>query len=130
MNALHPKQMEHRHKAEVRRAKQNVERNAAAALTSTHKLRFVHVRREQDGWDVPFIRSKGGVTVAYQLPARRGDRLIKVACSLVHHNDAYCKRTGRFYAAMKFDGGHWIEVRVPKNMPTSMFIKHMFGTML
>jgi hypothetical protein len=119
--------------AKEARAAQAVARHAhEMALTHKHNLRYVHVRDED--YDVKLrdhvLHSKGGVTVAYSKPARKSDRIIRVSCALVHENDSYCKRIGRYNAACNFELGEFIEVRVPKNTAVSQFLKGMFGAML
>lgn len=134
---LHPKAVEQRREAALRAYQERSQRAREHYLTAAHKLRFVHVRsrdweaerKERDPRKM-VLSQTGGVTVAYQLPPRKGDRMIRVSCAVVHENDAYCKRIGRWNAAVKFDNGEVISVRVPKNMSPAGFIKQMFGVML
>jgi hypothetical protein len=121
----HPKQLEHRTARASRLMKARVKRIDETNITHALKLRYVHVRERSV--DYPFsLSNKGGVTVTYQLPERRGDRMIRVACAIVHENDSYCKREGRYQAAKKFRNGEVITLRVPKNWSTPQFLKNMF----
>lgn len=90
-------------------------------LTDRYRLRFVHVRNG---------RPKGGVTVAYQLPSRKGDAVMRVSVALVHERDSYNKLIGRAHAANNFANGEHISVRVPRNIPASAFLKEMFWGMV
>ena len=130
--AAHAKQEEHRLARERAKQGEQARREYEHDVASTYGLRFVHVRTNH--WSIhvhPFTpKSKGGVTVAYQLPPRKGDRLIRVSCAIVHENDAYNKRLGRFHAAKKFADGEAIQLRVPRNTAPAEFIKQMFGAML
>lgn len=132
---MHPKAEEH---ARLRAKNQEAEKQMREHLenmTYTHRLRFVHMRRETGismpgRHDVMGVLPRGGMTLAYQLPSKgRGD-IIHVSTALVHDNDAYCKRVGRFRAATAFHAGHNIMLRVPKNMAASHFLKQVFGAAL
>lgn len=106
-------------------------------------LRFVHVRKlnyeaphlvynEYEGeFETVFDPgTKGGITVAYNLPKPNYKRIIPVSISIVHDNDVFCKRTGRYIAAKNFYNGHTIDVRVPKDSTPARFLKEFFLGML
>lgn len=129
---VHPKQAQQQEARVMAALEEQARVEREHNLARKHKLRYVHVRRMAGyvGVDTYAPVPKGGVTVAYQLPARKGSRTITASCALVHDNDCYCKRTGRYFAACKFDKGEHIQLRVPRNMPPSEFLKRMFGEML
>jgi hypothetical protein len=91
-------------------------------LTAKHKLRFVHVRHRDDNLDKT---PHAGATIAYSFPSPTGD-LIRVGVALCHKNDRYCRADGRFNAALHFDMGDTVLIRVPKNMVPSDLIQRMF----
>lgn len=106
-------------------------------LVAKHNLKFVHVRgmelkpnQHNTHYDIAVPAPKGGVTVAFTLPPYKGGRIIKASCAMCHENDSYNKAEGRLRAAARFDAGSSIELRVPRNMPISAFLKSMFGAML
>lgn len=123
----HPKQLEHTARRAAMKARQQARNKMTHDIVDANHLRFVHVRNINREW-APL--PKGGITVAYQLPKHKGDRLVKVSCSIVHDNDSYCKAEGRYQVARKFIAGEAISVRVPKNMSVPLFVKRMFGQML
>ena len=106
----------------------NHEDELVLATTDKHRLRFVHVRAFD--YATMQLRHKGGCTVAYTLPPRKGDSLIEVAVALVHHNDAFCKRTGRFVVCRNWTAGATLSLRVPKNTTPATFLKAMFSVMV
>lgn len=128
---MHPKEAEHQAQAQRQREADEHRRQLLTNMTDTHHLRFVHIRRwglvqEQGGLEQIVLHTKGGMTLAYQLPYKGRGCVISVATALVHDNDAYCKRTGRFYAAQNFSRGEVVKLRVPKNMGASTFLKQLF----
>lgn len=131
----HPRAIEHAQRAAIRRQVKKDARAFEHELTSQWGLRYVHVRQDKSRIthqmdDYGLVLPKGGVTVAYQLPARKGGRIIKASVAIVNESDSYVKHEGRLRAAAKFHAGERVELRVPRNIPTSAFLKQMFGTML
>lgn len=95
------------------------------------KLRFVHIRR-YDAWDIEDdlrIANTGGLTVAYTLPERKGGQVIRVSVALVHENDVFCKRTGRYHAAKNYYNDKTVQLRVPRNTTPATFLKEAFASM-
>ena len=139
---MHPKQDEidqrklaNQKRREERAALAQRQKEATARAIAMHRLRFVHIRRDKHypshvATDGANMHPRGGITVAYSLPERRGDRMVAVTCAVCHDTDAYCKAAGRFVAALHFSMGSHIGARVPKNVPPSFFFKQMFSNML
>lgn len=117
------KKKEHaKKKAELDSRKAEQKKQTQERVSQFH-LRFVHVRAKTDiGHDNP----KGGVTIAYSPPLHRNSRLIEVAISLVHENDCYEKAIGRYWAAVNFDTGQRITVRIPKGLTIPGALRSMF----
>lgn len=128
------KRLENAAKALQKRIARNRLREHEKHLIDRYNLRFVHVRADtQFGGRAAHparLSPKGGVTVAYQLPARKGDSVIRVSVSLVHERDAYNKAMGRVRAASNFANGEHINLRVPRNSSPAQFLKQTFGVML
>lgn len=99
----------------------------ADSLMKKHNLRVVHVRGYN--WDMMSATAKGGATLVYHRDKSR-DRIIRVSVALVNDKDSYCKLTGRLIAAMQYDTGNHIAVRVPKNKHPVVFLKQMFSEMV
>ena len=87
----------------------------------------VHVRGYS--WDKMSTTAKGGATLVYHRDKSR-DRIIRISVALVNDKDSYCKLTGRLIAAMQYDTGNHIAVRVPKNKHPVVFLKQMFSEMV
>jgi hypothetical protein len=98
--------------------------NKEIDLTNEHGLRFLHIR--DNHYDGPFYkaRPKGGATVAYRFIGR--DR-IEVSLATCHKNDLYSKPAGRLQAALNFEAGKRIELRIPKDLGPTTFIKTVFA---
>lgn len=71
-------------------------------------LRFVHVRPyAQDGEHK--YAPRGGMTLAYTMPKRRGDKMVYVAVANCSKYDTYCKKKGREIAERNFFRGATIQ---------------------
>jgi len=114
-------------KAAIKDGEENKRRNLELWTKDLH-LRFVHVRGFDESDDGPNI--KGGLTIAYSLPKLRYKRIVPVSVAIVHDNDTFCKRTGRYHAAQNFYNGKTIDIRIPKDYTPATFIKALFNRML
>ncbi len=77
------------------------------------ELKFIHIRRFK--YDPAFvfrdeISPKGGITIGYTKPDRKGYR--KVAVAVCSEKDAYCRKTGREKVIERFKDGKYFTVRV------------------
>lgn len=125
---MHPMEEQCLRQKQERQAVRQQRRDATERATAVYDLHFMHIRPPFYMGQLP---TKGGVTLAYQFTSKHGDRrIVRVSCALVHENDCYCKREGRFKAVQKFKAHESIEVRVPRNMSPSLFLKRMFGEMV
>ena len=136
---MHPRAEECARRRAERIATANRNHLHEMALTHKHNLRYVHVRNQMCEVDRDYrpvrgqhfhLAPKGGITVAYAKPERKGSRIIRVSCAICHDSDSYCKRMGRYNAACNYEVGEFIEVRVPKNTTIPVFLSRMFGEML
>ena len=125
---MHNKAEQHLKERMSKAERRNEEEEDVLETVAKHRLRFVHVRAFDHA--TMQLRHKGGCTVAYTLPPRKGDSLIEVAVALVHHNDAFCKRTGRFVVCRNWTAGATLSLRVPKNATPATFLKAMFSVMV
>lgn len=98
----------------ARKSRLEQEREIAKRLN----LRYLHINANASG--------KGGCTIAYKTPARKGGKIIPVSIALCHVNDSFQKREGRFLAAQYFDKGNVIWLRVPKNYSIPEFLESTF----
>lgn len=81
----------------------------------TDMLRYVHVRPSSRKADQRFAQ-KGGITLAYTMPARHGDKMIWVAAAVCSKNDTYSKKRGRELAKLKFERGEKIQICTSKDL--------------
>lgn len=82
-------------------------------------MKFLHVRSHMR---VP-SPATGGVTLAYFTPFKG---TVIVAAAFCSRKDVYCKATGRYVAAFKFNNGDGFRLRVPKNTDVRHVLKAMF----
>lgn len=138
---MHPKAAELLALKEVSDEAERIKRANLDLWVKQLRLKFVHVRLEditkepRELLDEPGVFvydpvTKGGITVAYNLPKPNYKRIISVSISIVHDNDVFCKRTGRYHAAKNFYNGKMIEVRIPKDSTPARFLKQFFSGML
>lgn len=114
-------------KLNIKKEAKRAMREEADELMAKHHLKVVHIRAH-DTKDMS-IASKGGATVVYSKHSPN-DRITYVSVALVNNLDSYCRRVGRRLAAVYYDKGNRVAMRVPKNMPVSLFLKRTFFTMV
>lgn len=114
-------------KLNIKKEAKRAMREEADALMAKYHLKVVHIRGQDPLTLAP--TAKGGATVVYAKHAPN-DRIIYVSVALVNHLDSYCRMVGRRLAAVYYDKGNRIALRVPKNMPVSSFLKRTFYTMV
>ncbi len=105
--------------AEEKRCDIEFRRQASRELTSACGLRYVHFMDK----DAPRM------TVAWRYATPRTMRkrpsVIQLSTALVHPNDQYNKADGRYYSALAFNAGKFIELRVPKEHSGHQYIKSL-----
>jgi len=121
----HPRVLEDCAKKELKEKEKQDKKSFVGQQTEKYHLRFCHVRLDDPKHENSFL-SKGGCTIAFQLPKLRRGRIINVSCALVNENDTFYKLEGRFQASKRFNEGKVIQLRVPKGMLPSQFLKNMF----
>jgi hypothetical protein len=132
---MHPQEMLAKEKRDLREIERDRKRRELEEWTHAHDLRFVHVRRfpveSATSEEKAFWMPNGGCTLAWEPPesGRKKDNIIRVSCALCHDSDHYDKFLGRWQSAFNFNQGFWIQIRVPKGVPPSAFLKGMFGVM-
>lgn len=105
--------------AEEKRRDIEFRRRTSRNLTDIHYLRYVHFSEERTS----------RMTVAWRyapLPiGRKRQSIIQLSTALVHPNDQYSKADGRFYSALAFNEGKYIELRLPKDCSGHQYIESL-----
>lgn len=92
-------------------------------------LKFVHVRPPSIKLDQRFAH-RGGITLAYTMPERKGDRMIWVAAAFCNRMDTYNKKKGRELATEKFMRGERIQISTSTKVGLGLQLNRMFQEML
>jgi DUF1365 family protein len=118
-HACHPNKLEHAEQRRIALERRKRELSRTASYAQDRGLKFLHLRNERSK------AGKGGATLAYR---ELGKSIIEVSVALCHHNDSYCKASGRIKACENHAGGRHVAVRMPPvyQRHTGNFLRTMF----
>lgn len=85
-------------------------------------IKFVHVR--------PSYGHKGGMTLAYKPPLRKGDKMVWVAIAVCSKNDTFNKAIGRQLATDKFNRGHTVQVATRRDLGLGFQLQYAFRPLM
>lgn len=95
----------------------------------TNMLRFVHVRPYSFNRPDQYA-SKGGITLAYSMPTRKGDKMIWVSAAFCSKADTYSKKTGRTLAIDKYLAGERIQIATTKSQGIGHQLQQAFRPLM
>lgn len=115
---VHPKKAEADIQANLKKERLRFKKWDTTGMVERHGLKFVHL---------PAENLKGGLTLAYTCPKRKGSKIILVSVALCNASDTYNKVDGRYYSAKEYMEKRYIRVRVPKMFNAPELLANVFG---
>lgn len=92
-------------------------------------LKFVHVRPHSIRLDQRYAH-KGGITLAYTMPERKGDRMIWVSAAFCNKMDTYNKKKGRELATEKWLRGERIQIATSHKQGLGLQLSRVFRDLM